>query len=409
MVTVSSGVNFGGRGRTSSTMVHVLSAASSELQRSSPATTRVRSTVAAAPQRRGSVCLLRRASGDPSQQQQRPHWRWLPLLNGNQTVATGVTTNSGNGGGGSFDDRSNFSTPPSRPFSFPLFCLPRWIPLPCSRLQRRWRHPAPSGSSSSPLPLELIPYFSFFLRVHPMARKSKAVKEQKDDTDVKYDKSHRTRCSPSEVAKVYITLLDKKKELVREMRFGDLVENVFNFNFSNLIMPKVVESFLIPTSSIKTNVEKISINAAKIGPFQKEVLGSIEGHGDRHATGFIREHYLFQESLHSLHPKGPVVSEQLKASLTGNSADGMSTSMNWVRHVYSFLLNGIQEMRKKNLKCVDGCVCALFIIYFYDTHFREESEKAEAQPLWLAYWKDDTLYKRIKVEFEDPGGSGESS
>ncbi|MED6140022.1 hypothetical protein PIB30_089275, partial [Stylosanthes scabra] len=69
-----------------------------------------------------------------------------------------------------------------------------------------------------------------------MARKSKVIKEQKDDTDVKYVKSHRTRCNSSEVAKVYITLSEKKKELVREMGFGDLVEIVSNFNFSNLFM-----------------------------------------------------------------------------------------------------------------------------------------------------------------------------
>ncbi|MED6146470.1 hypothetical protein PIB30_034698 [Stylosanthes scabra] len=84
-----------------------------------------------------------------------------------------------------------------------------------------------------------------------MARKSKAVKEQKDDIDVKYD--------------VYINLSNKKNELVHEMGFSDLVENVSNFNFNNLIMLELVEYFLIPTSSIKTNVAKISINAAKIG------------------------------------------------------------------------------------------------------------------------------------------------
>ncbi|MED6166174.1 hypothetical protein PIB30_106520 [Stylosanthes scabra] len=61
-------------------------------------------------------------------------------------------------------------------------------------------------------------------------------------------------------------------------------------------------------------------------------------------------------------------------------------------------------MRKKNLKGVDGCVFPLLIIYFHETHFGEESEKAEAQPPWLAYWKDHTLKKKIKVEFEDPGG-----
>ncbi|MED6219922.1 hypothetical protein PIB30_040298 [Stylosanthes scabra] len=49
-------------------------------------------------------------------------------------------------------------------------------------------------------------------------------------------------------------------------------------------------------------------------------------------------------------------------------------AMNWGRHVYSFLLNGITEMKKKNLKSVDSCVFALLIIYFQETHFGVDSE-----------------------------------
>ncbi|MED6146469.1 hypothetical protein PIB30_034697 [Stylosanthes scabra] len=62
--------------------------------------------------------------------------------------------------------------------------------------------------------------------------------------------------------------------------------------------------------------------------------------------------------------------------------------MNWARHVYSFLLNEIQEMRKKNLKSVDGCVFALLIIYIFVAGVLERRQ----------------LQKRIKVEFEDSGG-----
>ncbi|MED6113139.1 hypothetical protein PIB30_068082 [Stylosanthes scabra] len=89
-----------------------------------------------------------------------------------------------------------------------------------------------------------------------MARKTKDVKEKK---------THRTRCSSSKVAKVYIDFSDKKKELLHETGFRDLVENVSNFNFSNVVMLELVDSFFIPTSTIKINVAKVSINAAKIG------------------------------------------------------------------------------------------------------------------------------------------------
>ncbi|MED6113064.1 hypothetical protein PIB30_067534 [Stylosanthes scabra] len=40
--------------------------------------------------------------------------------------------------------------------------------------------------------------------------------------------------------------------------------------------------------------------------------------------------------------------------------------------------------------------------YFQETHFGVDSEEADAQPPWLEYWKDSTLTRRIKYEFEDP-------
>ncbi|MED6213372.1 hypothetical protein PIB30_092479, partial [Stylosanthes scabra] len=77
-------------------------------------------------------------------------------------------------------------------------------------------------------------------------------------------------------------------------------------------------------------------------------------------------------------------------------------AMNYGRHVYSFFLNEITKMKKKNLKSVDGCVFALLIIYFQEAHFGVDSEEVDAQPPWLEYWKDSTLKRRIKYEFEDP-------
>ncbi|MED6139258.1 hypothetical protein PIB30_082110 [Stylosanthes scabra] len=67
-------------------------------------------------------------------------------------------------------------------------------------------------------------------------------------SDVQYDKCHRTRCSPSELAKTYAVLSNEKKALVHEMGFGALAENVSNYNFSNLIMMELVDSFHIPDS-----------------------------------------------------------------------------------------------------------------------------------------------------------------
>ncbi|MED6138694.1 hypothetical protein PIB30_076863, partial [Stylosanthes scabra] len=75
--------------------------------------------------------------------------------------------------------------------------------------------------------------------------------------------------------------------------------------------------------------------------------------------------------------------------------------MNWARHVCSFLLDGITEMKHKNSKGVEGCVFALLIIYLHETHFGEDSEDDEACPPWLSYWRGDTLKERLKLEKKD--------
>ncbi|MED6213952.1 hypothetical protein PIB30_098399, partial [Stylosanthes scabra] len=44
-----------------------------------------------------------------------------------------------------------------------------------------------------------------------------------------------------------------------------LAENMSNYNFSNLIMMELADSFHIPDSTIRTNVGKFKIDATKVG------------------------------------------------------------------------------------------------------------------------------------------------
>ncbi|MED6208110.1 hypothetical protein PIB30_041982 [Stylosanthes scabra] len=74
-----------------------------------------------------------------------------------------------------------------------------------------------------------------------------------------------TRCSPSELAKTYIGFSNQKKALVHEMGFGALAENVSNYNFSNLIMMELVDSFHIPDNTIRTNIGRFKVDATKVG------------------------------------------------------------------------------------------------------------------------------------------------
>ncbi|MED6167250.1 hypothetical protein PIB30_001146 [Stylosanthes scabra] len=61
----------------------------------------------------------------------------------------------------------------------------------------------------------------------------------------------------------------------------------------------------------------------------------------------------------------------------------------------------IQELKKAkqtNSAAIHGCVYALMIIYFHETQFGENSKEAEARKPLIAYWKCDTLKKRLKQE-----------
>ncbi|MED6190032.1 hypothetical protein PIB30_101754 [Stylosanthes scabra] len=271
-----------------------------------------------------------------------------------------------------------------------------------------------------------------------MGRKTTMEKGKGKQSDVQYDKCHRMRCSPSELAKTYTVLSNEKKALLHEMGFGALAENVSNYNFSNLIMMELVDSFHIPDSTIRTNIGRFKVDATKVGhalglnatgglyrqkmlkkevpPEQykaadkyrkksladlRDMVTQIQLDTEEGITSFKRAFILYvQKAVLCPNNSKPLSPKTLPTILDVTNP----RAMNWGRHVYSFLLNGITEMKKKNLKSANGYVFALLIIYFQETHFGVDSEEADAQPPWLVYWKNSILKRRIKYEFEDPAG-----
>ncbi|MED6112137.1 hypothetical protein PIB30_058954 [Stylosanthes scabra] len=271
-----------------------------------------------------------------------------------------------------------------------------------------------------------------------MVKKTAAEKQKKKKTDVQYDKGHRTRCSPSELAKTYKDLGDQKRALVHEMGFGVLAENMSNYYFNNLIMMELADSFHIPDSTNRTNVGKFKIDATKVGhafglnaqgglyrhkvikkqvtAAQHEVVKAFRGktladlrdmvytiplNSEENITKFKRAFILYvQKTVLCPNNSNPLSPKILPTILDVSNP----REMNWARHVYIFLLDGITEARRKNTKHIDGCVFALLIIYFQETKFGLESEPRDAQPPWVVYWKNHTWKERIEYEFKDPAG-----
>ncbi|MED6214105.1 hypothetical protein PIB30_099783, partial [Stylosanthes scabra] len=91
------------------------------------------------------------------------------------------------------------------------------------------------------------------------------VKKLKDSGKKKqYNKSNRTRCSPSDVAKLLEKLSSEQKAVVRDMGFGAL-ENLSILNISKKMMMELVDSFNTNANSMRTTLGRIKLDASKIG------------------------------------------------------------------------------------------------------------------------------------------------
>ncbi|MED6204678.1 hypothetical protein PIB30_011093 [Stylosanthes scabra] len=75
-----------------------------------------------------------------------------------------------------------------------------------------------------------------------------------------------------------------------------------------------------------------------------------------------------------------------------------TSKRNWALHVQDFLIQELKKVKQTNSAAIHGCVYALMIIYFHETQFGENSKEPEARKPWIAYWKGDTLKKRLKQE-----------
>ncbi|MED6206691.1 hypothetical protein PIB30_029167, partial [Stylosanthes scabra] len=71
---------------------------------------------------------------------------------------------------------------------------------------------------------------------------------------------------------------------------------------------------------------------------------------------------------------------------------------NWALHIHDLLILELKKAKQNNAAAVHGCVYVLMIIYFHETRFGENSKEVEARAPWIAYWKGDTLKKRLKQE-----------
>ncbi|MED6178204.1 hypothetical protein PIB30_105369, partial [Stylosanthes scabra] len=193
-------------------------------------------------------------------------------------------------------------------------------------------------------------------------------------------KSNRTRCSPSDVAKLLEKLSFEQKAVVRDMGFGAL-ENLSILNISKKMMMELVDSFNTNDNSMRTTLGRIKLDASKIGDAlglnargntyekkienkklsdeQKAVVNSFKGvtllslkrtiiettvDSEENTRKFKRAFILFiQKAFLCATNSNPLSSKHFPTIVNVDN----TREMNWARHVCSFLLDGIAEMKRK--------------------------------------------------------------
>ncbi|MED6162209.1 hypothetical protein PIB30_068252 [Stylosanthes scabra] len=207
-----------------------------------------------------------------------------------------------------------------------------------------------------------------------MARKTHVQKEKKKHNGKKYDKTHKMRCTPHDVAQLLAKLSNAQMRIMREMDFSAL-ENLSVFNVNIKVMMEIVESFHVQDSTIRTNLGKVTINAAKIGhalglnarghryeqklynkklskgkkaiqSFKgallfslKNMVEEIESNSEENIKKFKRAFILYtQKSILCPNSSTPIFPKHFPAIVDVENP----RARNWARHIYSFLLDGIK-------------------------------------------------------------------
>ncbi|MED6198739.1 hypothetical protein PIB30_069440 [Stylosanthes scabra] len=220
-------------------------------------------------------------------------------------------------------------------------------------------------------------------------------------------KSNRTRCSPSDVAKLLKKLSSEQKAVVRDTGFGAL-ENLSILNISKKMMMELVHSFNTNDNSMRTTLGRIKLDASKIGDAlglnargntyekkienkklsdeKKDAVNSFKGVTILSLKRTIIETTMDSEENSRKFKRAFILFIQ-KAFLCATNSNPLSPKhfptivivdnpreMNWARHVCSFLLDGIAEMKQKKSQGWK-VVCLLCSSYICMRHTSESTPK----------------------------------
>ncbi|MED6168520.1 hypothetical protein PIB30_012247 [Stylosanthes scabra] len=223
-----------------------------------------------------------------------------------------------------------------------------------------------------------------------------------DEAGSSKNQGHLFRSLTTTVASMFDYLKDypDKLRLVNEMGFGALSHLPTN-NLDQQLLKQIYDRFNIHDNTIYSDAVVVKLTTRKIW----DALGLCSKVVRKDLSQEDKDVHKFFQG------KTAVELTELKAFLLPNStARIVPTALttifdlenvrkrNWALHVHDFLILELKKAKQNNAAAIHGCEYVLMIIYFHETQFGENSKEVEARAPWIAYWKGDTLKKRLKQE-----------
>ncbi|MED6163965.1 hypothetical protein PIB30_085081 [Stylosanthes scabra] len=233
-----------------------------------------------------------------------------------------------------------------------------------------------------------------------MATKTMAKKLKGSGKKKQYNKSNRTRCSPSDVAKLLEKLSSEQKEVVRDMGFGAL-ENLSILNISKKMMMELVDSFNTNDNNMRTTLGRIKLDASKIG----DALG-LNARGNTYEKKMDNKK-LSDEQKAAVNSFKGVTILSLKRTIIETTVDSEENTRKFKRAFILFIqktflcATNSNPLSPKHFPAIVNVDNLRQMNWARHTHFGEYSEDDEARPPWISYWRGDRLKERLKLEKKD--------
>ncbi|RYR03340.1 hypothetical protein Ahy_B06g082228 [Arachis hypogaea] len=241
------------------------------------------------------------------------------------------------------------------------------------------------------------------------------------------------KCATRLLSKKFKKMSEPKKEIIRELGFGGLM-NIPPMNVPHKLLKELANSFKLGKNTLETSYGSFKIKPKTIGAAfglntsrdlfpdkvsyknlseeNQLIFRRFQGNTLKKLTDEMMSIGVENEQDRLMFKRIFILYIQM-AFLSSSTITKVSpvhiapifemekiTEGNWGAYVLNFLLKGITNYRLKKKKSIDGCLYALMIIYFHFT--KNKDKKGEEKPgvPWVSNWNREQLVARIRAEID---------